>query len=115
MTTNKVLTAHADLIVHVLKTGAFKSKTHPAAFFAYLRCTAPNADKCLARAFKTEDKGEFFLDLYAVGETQAQALRLLDKEIDKEVRRLMRKGDLRVSEEARLQLLGDYLYLNGKG
>ena len=113
--TTTINTKHAHLIIRVLETQAFTSKTNPNAFFAYLRCTMPDASKYIARAFGTEDRGEFYLDLYAVGETQAQALKLLDKAIAKEVRRLERKADPRASEEARLQLLGDYEYLNGRG
>lgn len=113
--TTTIATRHADLVIRVLETSAFTSKTHPTAFFAYLRCTMPDANKHIARAFGTEDRGEFYLDLYAVGETQAEALKLLDKAIAKEVRRLERKTDPRASEEARLQLLGDYEYLNGRG
>ena len=66
--TTTINTRHADLVIRVLETGAFTSKTNPSAFFAYLRCTMPDASKYIARAFGTEDRGEFYLDLYAAGE-----------------------------------------------
>jgi len=79
-TVKTIETPIEDLIINVVSEPSMGSDM-PEKHTASLRTTIPNADKIIANAFKTNDPGEFDLNLAAVGSTMKGALSKLDAQI----------------------------------
>lgn len=130
-TVKTIETPIEDLIINVVSEPAFRDsmgRNIPEVHKASLRTTIPNANKIIANAFPTNDPGEFYLDLAAVGSTMKGALSKLDARIEDGVElaaelvaRIERQRTLSLNDERRmamleqrLQLLHDYLYTIGR-